>query len=140
VGRDKVLRLIQYFSRFYAWYLFRTNHPQSSTTTWETAKKQIGVTRKVMRLGKFVEHFKAAAVAADAKGTDPVLKLLAITRQLGYAGYLTLDNLVIVSISLAAFWQFFGLNRIGLVEEMDLNKLLIAFVTIARCCRNQEVG
>ncbi|GJD00895.1 peroxisomal biogenesis factor 11 [Colletotrichum higginsianum] len=25
VGRDKVLRTLQYFARFYAWYLFRTN-------------------------------------------------------------------------------------------------------------------
>jgi hypothetical protein len=44
-----------------------------------------------MRLGKFVEHFKAAAVAADAKNLDPVLKYLAVGRQLGYAMYLSLD-------------------------------------------------
>ena len=44
-----------------------------------------------MRLGKFVEHFKAAATAADAKSMDPVLKYLAVGRQLGYAFYLTFD-------------------------------------------------
>ena len=44
-----------------------------------------------MRLGKFVEHFKAAAVAADAKGMDPVLKFLAVGRQLGYAFYMSFD-------------------------------------------------
>lgn len=46
-----------------------------------------------MRLGKFVEHFKAAAVAADTKGMDPILKYLAVGRQLGYAVYLSLDAL-----------------------------------------------
>lgn len=47
-----------------------------------------------MRLGKFVEHFKAAAVAADTKGLDPVLRYLAIGRQLGYAFYMTFDAMV----------------------------------------------
>lgn len=46
-----------------------------------------------MRLGKFIEHLKAAAVAVDAKNMDPILRYLAIGRQLGYAAYLSLDNL-----------------------------------------------
>lgn len=60
-------------------------------------KKSFGLARKVMRIGKFVEHFKAAAVAMDAKGMDPVLRYAAVGRQLGYAGYLTLDNISAVS-------------------------------------------
>ena len=91
VGRDKLLRTLQYFARFYAWYLLRTNKPQGSIAPWETLKKQFGLVRKVLRAGKNVEHFKAAAVAADAKTMDPVLRYAAVGRQLGYAGYLTLD-------------------------------------------------
>lgn len=49
-----------------------------------------------MRLGKFVEHFKAAAIAYDSKQPDPVLKFLAITRQIGYGFYLLLDNICYV--------------------------------------------
>ena len=49
-----------------------------------------------MRLGKFVEHFKAAALASDQKNQDPVLKYLAVGRQLGYAFYLTFDALTYV--------------------------------------------
>jgi hypothetical protein len=97
VGRDKLLRTIQYFSRFYAWYLYRTNNPQSAIAPWEAMKKQFGTTRKIMRLGKFVEHIKAAAVATDARGMDPVLRYCAIGRQLGYAAYMTLDNISAVS-------------------------------------------
>ncbi|KAK3956728.1 peroxisomal biogenesis factor 11 [Pseudoneurospora amorphoporcata] len=91
VGRDKLLRLLQYFARFYAWYLLRTNKPASSIQPWETMKKQFGLVRKVMRAGKNVEHIKAAAVAADSKNGDPILRYLAVGRQLGYAGYLTFD-------------------------------------------------
>jgi len=93
VGRDKLLRTIQYFSRFYAWYLFRTNGTPGEIAPWEVVKKQFGLVRKAMRLGKNVEHLKAAAVAYDSKSLSPVIKYCTVGRQLGYAGYLTLDAL-----------------------------------------------
>lgn len=91
VGRDKILRTLQYFARFYAWYLYRTNATTASILPWNAVKKQFGLTRKVLRIGKNVEHFKAAAVAADSNGGDPVLKYCAVGRQLGYGMYLSLD-------------------------------------------------
>jgi len=91
VGRDKLLRTLQYFSRFYAWYLYRTNGTPASIAPFEAIKKQFGLARKVLRLGKNVEHFKAAAIAADAKNLDPLIKYCAVGRQLGYAGYLSFD-------------------------------------------------
>jgi len=91
-GRDKLLRTIQYFARFYAWYLFRKNGTPAEVAPWEAAKKQFGLVRKVLRAGKNVEHLKAAAVAADDRSLiDPVLRYATVGRQLGYAGYLTLD-------------------------------------------------
>jgi peroxin-11B len=47
--------------------------------------------RKLLRVGKNIEHFKAASVAYDSKNPDPVVKYLTVGRQLGYAGYLTFD-------------------------------------------------
>ncbi|CZT45849.1 peroxisomal membrane protein PMP27 [Rhynchosporium secalis] len=91
VGRDKLLRTIQYFSRFYAWYLFRTNGTPGEIAPFDAIKKQFGLARKLMRVGKNVEHFKAAAIAADSKSLDPIIKYCAVGRQLGYAGYLSLD-------------------------------------------------
>jgi peroxin-11B len=100
VGRDKVLRTIQYFSRFYAWYLYRTNNPTSAIQPWATAKAQLGLTRKIMRVGKFVEHVRAAAELYDASvkagDGDHVLQYLQIVRQVGYAGYLSLDTLTVL--------------------------------------------
>ncbi|KAK4176822.1 peroxisomal biogenesis factor 11 [Triangularia setosa] len=96
VGRDKLLRTLQYFARFYAWYLLRTNATKSAIQPWETMKKQFGLVRKVLRAGKNVEHFKAAALAADNKTMDPVLRYTAVGRQLGYAGYLSMDLLTLL--------------------------------------------
>lgn len=93
VGRDKTLRTIQYFSRFLAWYLLRTNHSQSTVDVFNGIKKNFGSVRKAMRLTKFIEHFKLAAVASDTKTSDPIVKYLAVGRQLGYAFYMLLDNL-----------------------------------------------
>ena len=97
VGRDKLLRTIQYFARFYAWYLYRTNWPDSAIAPFDATKKQLSLVRKVLRTGKFVEHFKLAAVAADAKTSmDTILKFCAVGRQVGYGVYLALDTLTVV--------------------------------------------
>ncbi|KAF8862229.1 putative peroxisomal membrane protein PMP27 [Acephala macrosclerotiorum] len=96
VGRDKLLRTLQYFSRFYAWYLFRTNGTPAEIAPFEAIKKQFGLARKIMRVGKNVEHFKAAAIAADSKSLDPIVKYCAVGRQLGYAGYLTFDAVTVL--------------------------------------------
>jgi peroxin-11B len=62
------------------------------------------LTRKILRVGKFVEHFKAAAQAADSRTLDPVLKFLAVSRQLGYAGYLTLDTATVLDATGVKKW------------------------------------
>lgn len=61
------MRTIQYFSRFYSWYLYRLNATPAEIAPWNTAKKQLGLIRKALRIGKFIEHLRAAAVAFDAK-------------------------------------------------------------------------
>ncbi|RYO75935.1 hypothetical protein DL766_009654 [Monosporascus sp. MC13-8B] len=94
VGRDKVLRTLQYLARFYAWYLLRTNGTKAEIAPFDAVKRQFGLARKLLRAGKNIEHLKAAAVAADAppKSGDAVLRYATVGRQLGYAGYLTLDT------------------------------------------------
>ncbi|ODA82248.1 hypothetical protein RJ55_00755 [Drechmeria coniospora] len=105
VGRDKLLRTIQYFARFYAWYLLRTNGTNDQMATWNAMKKQFGLTRKILRFGKAVEHVKAAAVAADAKSLDPFLRYAAFGRQVGYAGYLSFDAIALPDAIGARKWQ-----------------------------------
>jgi peroxin-11B len=106
VGRDKLLRTIQYFARFYAWYLLRTNALTSAIAPWDALKKQLGLTRKIMRIGKNIEHLKAASQAADqARGADPVLRYTSVGRQLGYAGYLTLDTATVLDATGVRKWS-----------------------------------
>ncbi|KAI1805346.1 peroxisomal biogenesis factor 11 [Daldinia bambusicola] len=112
-GRDKLLRVVQYFARFYAWYLYRTNGTRAEMAPYEALKKQLGLARKLLRLGKNVEHLRAAAAAADAiraaaatkaAGGDPVLQYAALGRQLGYAGYLTFDSATVLDALGARRW------------------------------------
>ncbi|KAI0169332.1 peroxisomal biogenesis factor 11 [Hypoxylon sp. FL1284] len=108
VGRDKLLRTVQYFSRFYAWYLLRTNGTKGEVAPFEALKKQLGLARKLLRVGKNVEHVKAAATAADsarAAVADPVLQYAAVGRQLGYAGYLTLDAATVLDALGVRAWS-----------------------------------
>ncbi len=55
-----------------------------------------------MRIGKFVEHFKAAAELYDASckvranGGDQILQYLGVMRQLGYAFYMSFDVLTVL--------------------------------------------
>ncbi|KAJ9657045.1 Peroxisomal membrane protein PMP27 [Neophaeococcomyces mojaviensis] len=100
VGRDKVLRTIQYFSRFYAWYLYRTNNPTSAIQPWTTVKNQFGLTRKILRIGKFVEHIRAASELYDAAmkngSGDKITQYLQTIRQIGYAGYMVFDTMTVL--------------------------------------------
>jgi len=100
VGRDKVLRTIQYFARFYSWYLYRTNNPTSAIQPWTTIKNQFGLTRKILRVGKFVEHIRAASelydVAMKQGSGDKVVQYLQTLRQIGYAGYMVFDTMTVL--------------------------------------------
>lgn len=106
LGRDKLLRVLQYFARFYAWYLLRTNATPAAIAPWDALKKQFGLTRKLLRVGKNVEHLKAAASASDAKAPDDAfLRYTTVGRQLGYAGYLTCDAATVLDAAGIRKWD-----------------------------------
>jgi peroxin-11B len=117
VGRDKLLRTLQYFARFYAWVLLR-RHTIATTTTpaasaaaaaapWAATKKQLGIVRKILRVGKNIEHLRAAAVALDAPvGTiDPVVRYATVGRQLGYFAYLSADAGTVLDAAGIRRWE-----------------------------------
>jgi len=110
VGRDKLLRTLQYFSRFYAWYLYRTNGTPAQIAPFESMKSSFGQARKILRFGKNIEHLKAAAVAADSKGLDNMVRYCAVGRQLGYAGYLTLD--AVSTLDAVGVRKFEGVKKV----------------------------
>ncbi|GAA5879580.1 hypothetical protein JCM1840_003322 [Sporobolomyces johnsonii] len=92
VGRDKLYRAIQYFARFLAFYCLRKGYSNETVARLANLKSTLALSRKLMRIGKPLEHAQAAVKALDV--SDPILKLTALGRQLGYAGYLWNDMLV----------------------------------------------
>ncbi|GAA5937310.1 Pex11p [Sporobolomyces koalae] len=92
VGRDKLYRAVQYFARFLAFYCLRKGYSNETVARLSALKSTLGMSRKLMRIGKPLEHAQAAVKALDVN--DSVLKFTAIGRQLGYAGYLFNDMLV----------------------------------------------
>lgn len=97
VGRDKIMRTIQYFARFYAWYRLRTNASKAEVAPWVALKTILGKARKLLQAGKNLEHFKAAVAASQdpklstAAVGSPFLRYATVGRQLSYAGYLTVE-------------------------------------------------
>ncbi|KAF8203675.1 peroxisomal biogenesis factor 11 [Pholiota molesta] len=92
LGRDKTYRAVQYFARFYAWHLANKGD-KAEAARWAGLKTHLGTARKLMRLGKPLEHLQAALRAALTTG--PVEETLTtIARQVGYFGYLTYDAIV----------------------------------------------
>ncbi|KAK7058852.1 Peroxisomal membrane protein PMP27 [Paramarasmius palmivorus] len=92
LGRDKAYRAIQYFARFYTWYLLSRGE-KDVAARWNALKTHLATARKLMRLGKPMEHLQAALKACLSQST-PVEQITTIGRQLGYFGYLSLDAVV----------------------------------------------
>ncbi|KIY45459.1 peroxisomal biogenesis factor 11 [Fistulina hepatica ATCC 64428] len=92
VGRDKTYRAIQYFARFIAWYLLARGN-KLGAARWNALKTHLGTARKLLRLGKPMEHLQAALHAAFASA-PPTEQITTIARQLAYFGYLSADALV----------------------------------------------
>jgi peroxin-11B len=103
-GRDKVFRTIQYIARFYAWYLARVGKRLDLSTRYSSLKKQLGLVRKLLRVGKNVEHFKAAAMAFDNGSTDSFIRYTTVGRQLSYFIYLTADSSTIFDALGVRYW------------------------------------
>jgi peroxin-11B len=70
VGRDKALRTLQYLARFLSWYLLRKGYTATSIAPWEAIKKNFGSARKVMRIGKNIEHLRAASEVGHPLPTE----------------------------------------------------------------------
>jgi len=89
VGRDKIYRAVQYFARFYAWYLLSKGE-KVDVARWNALKSHLGTARKLMRVGKPVEHLQAALRNAFAPA-PPIEAITSVARQLAYFAYLSYD-------------------------------------------------
>ncbi|QLG70940.1 hypothetical protein HG535_0A08870 [Zygotorulaspora mrakii] len=90
-GREKVLRLLQYLSRFLA--------VQQSSLLAKQLQAQFTFVRKILRFLKPLNHLQAAAKFYDNKlSGDSLIRYANIVKNLAYAGYLTLDQVNLLRI------------------------------------------
>ncbi|KAI9481308.1 MAG: peroxisomal biogenesis factor 11 [Benjaminiella poitrasii] len=85
VGREKLCRLVQYFARFYAFYLFRNGAPKEVIQRWVDLKSHLGNGRKFFRLLKPVEFAQTGVKSLALK--DEVLRATAVAKQAGMFFY-----------------------------------------------------
>ncbi|KAF9940726.1 Peroxisomal membrane protein PMP27 [Mortierella alpina] len=122
VGRDKIYRGIQYFSRFLAWYLLRQGYTKDTVARFNSLKKTLGLSRK----RKPVEHLDNAVKAVAVK--DEFLRYCTIGKQLAYAGYLTLDGIIFIDGSGA--YKFKNIKKYSeLASRFWLAGIVFGFVS-----------
>ncbi|KAF9456539.1 peroxisomal biogenesis factor 11 [Collybia nuda] len=92
LGRDKTYRALQYLARFLAWYLV-TKGQNLEAARWAALKVHLATARKLMRLGKPLEHLQAA-LRASLTSAPSLEQITTISRQVGYFGYLAYDSIV----------------------------------------------
>jgi len=90
LGRDKAYRAAQNFARFYAWYLI-SRGDKFDAARWTALKSHLGTARKLLRLGKPMEHLQAA-LRATLVSAPAAEQITTIARQLAYFLYLTFDT------------------------------------------------
>ncbi|GJJ77985.1 peroxin-11B [Entomortierella parvispora] len=126
VGRDKVYRAVQYFSRFLAWYLLRQGATKETVARFNNLKKTLGLSRKLMRIGKPVEHVEMAVAATAVK--DEFIRFCSVGKQLSYAGYLTYDALIFLDG--AGAYKFANIKRYNeLANKFWLAGIVFSFLT-----------
>lgn len=115
--REKSFRLVAYLSRFLSYYLHRRGFSAELVQKFVNLKQHATFIRKGLRFLKPLNHLQAASKAYDNKLMDLVLLLTTVVRNLGYAGYLTLDTIT--------FFKMLGL--------VDKKKYSSVPVWLARC-------
>ncbi|KAI8097655.1 peroxisomal biogenesis factor 11 [Halteromyces radiatus] len=94
-GRERTCRLIQYFARFYAFYLTRQGAPKVTVQRWNDLKQHVGNARKFFRLLKPIEFAQTGIKALDTK--DEVLRATGVLKQLGMGLYYSAEVFVLTN-------------------------------------------
>ncbi|CAO3590723.1 unnamed protein product [Absidia cylindrospora] len=96
-GREKLCRLVQYFSRFYVFYLTRTGASKDVIKRWAELKSHIGNARKFFRLLKPIEFAQTGIKGLSIQ--DPVLKATTVIKQAGMFLYYTTEAINLGNIT-----------------------------------------
>ncbi|PIG80030.1 peroxin PEX11-2 [Aspergillus arachidicola] len=89
------------------------NYKQSAIDPYHALRKQLGTTRRILRIGNFLGNLQTVArLMSQKNSSEPVLKYLAIGGQLGFAGYLVFDNITTI--------KAIGIHKLPWAERLDI--------------------
>ncbi|KAJ1972966.1 Peroxisomal membrane protein PMP27 [Dimargaris verticillata] len=114
VGRDKTYRFVQYLCRFLAYYAARNGTaPKALLQALTSLKASIGLSRKLMRIGKPIDFYYGALQAFKAT-PDELLRVLTTGKQAFMALYMCFDTLQWVhGVKAYQFKNHAGIVRTG---------------------------
>ncbi|KAJ3001587.1 Peroxisomal membrane protein PMP27 [Thoreauomyces humboldtii] len=142
VGRDKIHRFVQYFTRFLVWHGQRNGYEKETLTRMTNLMAALGSTRKLMRVGRQVEFArtiqKASLLKDDVARVTLTVKQVFLALWLAHdscqwansAGIVKFDNIKEISKRGMKFW-FVALvaSIIGNVHKLRLNTMKLEHET-----------
>ncbi|KAF7730696.1 Peroxisomal membrane protein PMP27 [Apophysomyces ossiformis] len=108
VGREKACRFVQYFSRFYVFYLLRSGATKETIQRWSDLKSHISNGRKFFRLLKPIEFAQTGVKSLTIQ--DEVLRSTAVIKQAGMFFYYCSEALVLANA--IKFYKFEQIKKI----------------------------
>ncbi|PRP83577.1 hypothetical protein PROFUN_09126 [Planoprotostelium fungivorum] len=120
-GRDKIVRLLQYSSRFFGWWLVNNNRLDLAKK-FSSIEAHASMARKVFRLFKSIAHLQTAA-KTWMQETDTVVSLTTVIQNLSLAIWLYYDHVI---------WA----HKLGLIQRdlAPLSRKSNTFWLIAMLC------
>lgn len=95
--RDVLIRFLVFSSRLAAWFLSQKNASPSTVHRWQLLMRQLSLTAKLLRVGKFTQQFRFAARSLTGRHQDLFLGYVTVIRQLLTAVYMTCDNATVLN-------------------------------------------
>eukprot|EP00158_Paraphelidium_tribonemae_P007505 Partr_v1_DN28272_c3_g1_i1_m76484 putative peroxisomal biogenesis factor 11 len=90
VGRDKLYRLVQYFSKWLSHHMQQQGRPKEDYERWLRLSNAVGLGRKLFRVGKPIDFMGSILKSLSLK--DDIIRYCAIGRSTCLAGWLTIDT------------------------------------------------
>ncbi|KAI8987596.1 peroxisomal biogenesis factor 11 [Mycotypha africana] len=120
-GREKLCRLVQYFARFYAFYLLQKGASQKTIQQWTDLKTHLATGRKLFRLLKPLELAQSSIKSLSLE--DPVLRMLHFIKFASNFFYFNLE-----ALSLVDTVNFLKLRNIKRINRLGLKCWLISLI------------
>jgi len=98
VVRDKLARLVQYFSRFLSYYAYRKGFSAEVVSQLKAISGYFSLSRKIFRLGKPIGLFRAVIRELSNHTGSRVKHYANLGRNVGQFGFLGLDGLILLQL------------------------------------------